>query len=153
MKHLFTFIIFSLLAMATQAQTAAVVTPTSKDTAAASAILTIKEAEYDFGKIPQGKPVTHIFEIVNNGTDTLKIANVQATCGCTTPEWEKDKVQAPGETTKITVGYNAASEGAFTKPITVTYNGNYLKQLIIKGEVWKTPATSAPENKALGSLE
>ena len=116
-------------------------------------VLVLKETEYDFGKIPQGKPVTHVFDIVNNGKDSLKIINVQASCGCTTPNWEKDKVQEPGEKTKITVGYNAASEGVFTKVITITYNNNLTKQIVIKGEVWKTPATSAPENKELGSLQ
>ena len=116
-------------------------------------VLVLKETEYDFGKIPQGKPVTHVFDVVNNGKDSLKIINVQASCGCTTPDWEKNKVQAPGEKTKINVGYNAASEGAFTKVITITYNGSLTKQIIIKGDVWKTPSTSAPENKELGSLQ
>ena len=116
-------------------------------------VLTLKETEYDFGKIPQGKPVTHVFDVANNGVDSLHISNVQASCGCTTPEWDRDKVQAPGEKTKITVGYNAASEGPFTKQITITYNGTQTKQITIKGEVWKTPATSAPENKDLGALK
>jgi len=116
-------------------------------------VLVLKETEYDFGKIPQGKPVTHIFDVVNNGKDSLKIINVQASCGCTTPDWEKDKVQAPGEKTKITVGYNAAGEGFFTKVITISYNGSLTKQITIKGEVWKTPSTSVPENKELGSLQ
>ena len=116
-------------------------------------ILLLKENEFDFGKIPQGKPVTHIFEVTNIGKDSLHIANVQASCGCTTPEWDREKVQAPGEKTKITVGYNAASEGPFTKSITITYNGTQTKQLLIKGEVWKTPVTSAPENKELGNLK
>ena len=115
--------------------------------------LGLKEAIYDFGKIPQGKPVTHVFEIVNNGMDSLKIANVQASCGCTTPDWERDKVQAPGQTTKITVGYNAASEGSFSKFITITYNGTQSKQITIKGDVWKTPLSSAPENAGLKSLK
>jgi hypothetical protein len=107
---------------------------------------------YDFGKIPQGKPVTHIFAVENIGKDSLKISNVQASCGCTTPDWERNKAQAPGEKTKITVGYNAAAEGPFTKFITITFNGTQSKQVTIKGEVWKTPATSAPENKDLKSL-
>lgn len=115
--------------------------------------LGLKEMVYDFGKIPQGKPVLHIFEVANTGKDSLKISNVQASCGCTTPEWEREKVQAPGQKTKITVGYNAASEGPFTKLITVTYNGNQSKQITIKGEVWKTPLSSAPENSGLKSLK
>lgn len=116
-------------------------------------LLVLKETEFDFGKIPQGKPVTHIFEVVNKGNEVLKISNVNASCGCTTPEWEKDKSVAPGETTKITVGYNAAAEGPFTKFITVSYNNAQSKQIIIKGEVWKTPGSSAPENKGLNDLK
>jgi hypothetical protein len=116
-------------------------------------VLVLKETEYDFGKIPQGRPVTHVFDVENNGTDSIKIMNVQASCGCTTPDWERNKVQAPNEKTKITVGYNAASEGPFTKTITISYNGNQTKQIIIKGEVWKTPATSAPDNKGIADLK
>jgi len=116
-------------------------------------VLGMKEIEYDFGKIPQGKPVTHVFEVINNGKDSLKISNVQASCGCTTPEWDKDKVQAPGEKTNINVGFNAGAKGVFTKTITITYNGGATKQITIKGEVWETPANSAPENKEAASLQ
>ena len=122
-------------------------------TVLADETLGLKETIYDFGKIPQGKPVIHLFEVVNNGKDSLKISNVQASCGCTTPEWEKEKVQAPGQSTQIKIGYNAASEGSFTKLITVTYNGSQSKQITIKGEVWKTPLSSAPENAGLKRLK
>jgi len=121
--------------------------------AEADAMLTLKESEFDFGKIPQGKPVTHIFEVINNSKVPLVITNVNASCGCTTPEWEKDKSVAPGQKTNITVGYNAAAEGPFTKFITVTYNDSQTKQITIKGEVWKTPGSSAPENKGLNELK
>jgi len=115
--------------------------------------LVLKEEVYDFGKIPQGKPVTHIFEVTNSGKAPLKINNVQASCGCTTPEWEKDKDIPAGGSSSIKVGYNAAAEGPFTKFITVTYNENLSKQITIKGEVWKTPAASAPENSGLNELK
>lgn len=114
--------------------------------------LLLKENEFDFGKIPQGKPVVHIFEFTNTGKTPFSLDKVQASCGCTTPEWNNDVI-APGATGKITVGYNAASEGAFAKPVTITYNGNLVKQIMIKGDVWKTPVTSAPENSALNSLK
>lgn len=115
--------------------------------------LAIKEAEFNFGKIPQGKPVTTVFTVTNSGKTPLKIENVQASCGCTTPEWEKEKAIEPGATSKITVGYNAAAEGPFNKTITITYNGTQTKQLAIKGEVWKTPAASAPANGAASDLK
>jgi hypothetical protein len=156
MKKLFTSLMAICLIMAAHAQTAAVTANTDQKALTiteADEMLTLKESEFDFGKIPQGKPVTHVFEVTNNSKIALKISNINASCGCTTPEWEKDKVVAPGEKTKITVGYNAAAEGPFTKFITVTYNETQSKQITIKGEVWKTPASSAPENKGLNDLK
>jgi len=150
------FIIVLLLGAATVSAGAQVVSTTkvvSQAEAVVDEALGMQETIFDFGKIPQGKPVTHIFDVINNGKDSLRISNVQASCGCTTPEWEREKVQAPGEKTKITVGYNAAAEGPFSKFITVTYNDTQTKQITIKGEVWKTPVSSAPENKALSSLK
>lgn len=114
--------------------------------------LEFKQTEYDFGKIPQNKPVYVYFEAVNKGDKALKIENVTAACGCTTPEWSKEEIAAGG-TTKIKVGYNAASEGYFDKPITVIYNGNVQKQLKIKGTVWKAPAGSAPSNASVQFLK
>ncbi len=118
----------------------------------ASESISLKETEFDFGKIPQGKPVTHIFEFTNTGATSVSLDNVQASCGCTTPDWNKDVV-APGASSKIIVGYNAQNEGPFAKPVTITYNGNQVKEIIIKGEVWKTPVTSAPENSSVNSLK
>ena len=129
------------------------VTANTLSIADADKMLTLSETEYNFGKIPQGKPVTHIFEVTNNSKLPLKITQVNASCGCTTPTWEKDKTVAPGEKTNITVGYNAAAEGPFTKFITISYNDTQSKQVTIKGEVWKTPGSSAPENKALNDLK
>ncbi len=161
MKKIFTLLAITVLTIHVTAQSPLVVAnakpvgvenpkPASPVT---EEVLVLKEVEFDFGKIPQGKPVTHVFEVLNNSRDSLRIANVQASCGCTTPEWDREKVQASGEKTKITVGYNAASEGPFTKQITITYNGTLTKQITIKGEVWKTPVTSAPENKGIENLK
>ncbi len=110
------------------------------------------EMEYDFGKIPQGKPVYHFFEIVNKSGAALKLDNVAASCGCTTPEWNREAIAA-GATEKIKVGYNAASEGPFDKTITVTYNGSATKVIRIKGTVWKAPAGAAPSNASINFLK
>ena len=153
MKKTITVTFFGLLAFSAGAQVISTDKVQPKTVAVVEEALGITETSFDFDKIPQGKPVTHIFDAVNNGTDSLKISNVQASCGCTTPEWDRNKVQAAGEKTKITVGYNAAAEGPFSKFITITYNGTQTKQITIKGEVWKTPISSAPENAALKSLK
>ncbi len=113
----------------------------------------VDKMEHNFGKIPQGKPVTTQFVITNNSKVSFKLDNVQASCGCTTPTWDREKVLKPGDSTLITVGYNAAAEGPFTKPVTITYNINEVKQLMIKGEVWNTPAASAPVNEKIKELE
>jgi hypothetical protein len=162
MKRILFLSVFSCLSMVMYAQheghnhaTAEKVSPAA-DVAIKTTLeenLLLKEAEHDFGKIPQGKPVTYVFEVSNTGKTALKIDNVQASCGCTTPEWDKEKAIDPGMNSKITVGYNAAAEGPFTKFITITYNGTQTKQLTIKGEVWKTPAASAPANAGLNDLK
>jgi hypothetical protein len=120
-------------------------------TATAEAIL-LKETEYDFGKVPQGKPVYHFFEVQNKSGEALKLDNVTASCGCTTPEWSKDAI-APGVVAKIKIGFNAAVEGPFEKYITVQYNGNVTKQIKIKGTVWKAPAGAAPANASVQFLK
>ena len=117
-----------------------------------SDVLKFKELEFDFAQIPQGKPVFHFFDIVNTGKDTIRLSNVQASCGCTTPEWNHEPI-APGATSKIKIGYNASAEGTFEKYITVTYNDNQTKQIKIKGTVWRAPSGSAPANASIQFLK
>src|SRR3984957_14881322 len=115
-------------------------------------VLQIKDNLHNFGKIPQGRPATYTFEIVNTGSTPLRLDNVHASCGCTTPEWSRDPIQ-PGATAQIRVGYNAFAEGAFTKTVTIIYNTNLTKLLTITGEVYKVPQTSAPENASVQFLK
>ena len=114
--------------------------------------LQFKEVEYNFGSVPQGKPVYHYFEIKNTGSKPITLNDVHASCGCTTPEWSKDPI-APGTTAKIKVGFNAASEGAFEKFISIQYNESIQKQIIIKGNVWRAPEGAAPANAVVQSLK
>jgi hypothetical protein len=115
-------------------------------------VLQLKENLHNFGKIPQGRPATYTFEIVNTGSVPLRLDNVQASCGCTTPAWSRDAIE-PGATAKIVVGYNAYSEGTFSKTVTIIYNTSQTKTLTIAGEVYKAPPTSAPENASVELLK
>jgi len=115
-------------------------------------VVQLKENAHNFGKIPQGRPATYTFEIVNTGGSALRLDNVQASCGCTTPEWSRDPIAA-GATAEIRVGYNAYAEGPFTKTVTIIYNTNQTKTLTISGEVYKMPVTSAPENSSVQLLK
>lgn len=112
----------------------------------------LKETTFDFGKIPQGRPVTHNFEVTNKGKAPLLIETVEASCGCTTPEWSQEPI-APGASSTIKVGFNAASEGKFSKTITIVYGGEKIKTLHITGDVFPAPATSAPLNASLSIIK
>lgn len=124
--------------------------PDTKNTV--PAVLSLKETSHDFGKIAQGRPVTYTFQVTNNSKEAVRLENVQASCGCTTPEWSREPI-APGGVTNIKVGYNAAAEGAFNKTVTIFYNNNQTKGIVISGTVFKAPATSAPANASLSLLK
>jgi len=143
MKYTFSIFLALMAFLSTDAQNAAVQSNLAKEDR-----LKLAETQFDFGKIAQGKPVTHIFEVTNTGREPLLLENVQASCGCTTPQWSKEPI-LPGATQQITVGYNAASEGLFEKSITIFYDKGLMKSIQIKGQVWKTPDQSAPVNKSL----
>jgi hypothetical protein len=143
---LFTTILSSAFAQVPMANTGGVALTRPPD------VVQLKENAHNFGKIPQGRPATYTFEIVNTGGSPLKLDNVQASCGCTTPEWSRDPIAA-GATAQIRVGYNAYSEGSFTKTVTIIYNTNQTKTLTISGEVYKMPVSSAPENSSVQLLK
>jgi hypothetical protein len=118
----------------------------------ASKKLEINQLLFDFGKIPQGKPVHHVFFVKNLSDKPISIDNVQASCGCTTPEWSRDSI-APGAISEIKVGYNAASIGSFEKTINVQFGKNESETISIRGFVWQNPEFHAPLNKSIANLK
>ena len=89
----------------------------------------------DLGEIPQNQPKTVDFEFRNTGKTPVIITNVKASCGCTATDYTKTPVK-PNATAKVTVSYNAAAKGSFSKSITVTTNAEQVpKVLTIKGTV------------------
>ncbi len=91
---------------------------------------------HDFGKIPQGTPVSVDFKFTNTGEEPLIISNVESTCGCTVPKYTNTPV-LKGQTGIITVTFNAASvQPSFAKAVTIKSNARTpIKLLYIKGEV------------------
>lgn len=81
-----------------------------------------KETKYNFGTIPQGIPAFTTFTFSNTSKKPLVIANVQSSCGCTTPEFGKEPI-LPGKSAVIKAGYNAASLGNFKRTLSVTFVG------------------------------
>ena len=114
----------------------------------AQGILKFKEETHNFGKIPQGVPVTTEFVFTNTGNAPVVLSEVKATCGCTTPDWTKTPV-APGKTGTIKATFNAAAAGPFNKSITVTSNAETPTiVLFLKGEVEKKPVAAAATKPA-----
>jgi hypothetical protein len=111
-----------------------------------------KELDHDFGKIPQGKPAEFDLLMKNISSDSLRIDNVVAGCGCTTPKYEHGPY-APGETFKVTVGFNGNAMGTFAKIITVYFNGGMSKVIRFHGETFSVPSNAAPANPAVQQLK
>lgn len=91
---------------------------------------------HDFGKIPQGKPVSYEFKFTNTGEEPLIISNVESSCGCTVPKYTSTPV-LKGQSGTITVTFNAAAvQPSFAKAVTIKSNARTpTKLLYIKGEV------------------
>lgn len=89
----------------------------------AKAAINWEKTKHDFGKIPQGKPVSITYEFTNSGNAPLIIASVSPSCGCTTQDFTKNSI-APGKKGFITLTYNAVAVGNFTKSATVNTNAD-----------------------------
>lgn len=93
------------------------------------------ETDHDFGKIPQGKPVTVEFQFTNAGSEPLIVSKATGSCGCTGVEFPKDPI-LPNKSGTIKATFNAAAVGPFTKSVTVESNADTgLTILQFKGEV------------------
>lgn len=146
----------ALFASATNAQSKA--TPTSTATGTSTAQQTAPTAdqnpdahmkftteEHNFNTIPEGPAVSFDFDFKNIGKEPIVLSTVQASCGCTTPNWSKEPI-LPGKSSKITATYNTQGRpGNFTKTITVNSNVG-TKILKISGMVEKAPDASVPQN-------
>ena len=106
------------------------------------------KTKHDFGKIPQGTPVTYTFKFVNSNPSAVTINNAKASCGCTTPNYSKEPIPAGGTGT-MTVRYNAAATGVFNKSITVDTNLGTIV-LYISGVVQAKPAEPTPTPIKIG---
>lgn len=120
MKHVFSLLLTLLVSVAAQAQ----------------GVLTFEKELHDFGSVPEGTLATHEFRFRNTGNQPIIIANVQASCGCTTPDWTKTPV-LPGKTGMVKAVYSSAGRpGVFNKTVTVTSNATTPSTVLtIKGNV------------------
>ena len=115
-------------------------------------VIEFKELDHDFGKIPFGKPAEFELELKNISKDSIKIENVQVGCGCTTPKWSPGPY-ASGETFKIGIGLNGATDGEFHKVVTVFFYGGFSQVIKFHGQTYKTPDNAAPGNSTIEKMK
>ncbi|MDR0743883.1 MAG: DUF1573 domain-containing protein [Tannerella sp.] len=102
------------------------------------------ETSHDFGTIGENDGYAeHIFNFKNTGDAPLTISRVQASCGCTRPEWTQKPVE-PGQEGVIIITFNPKGRiGNFNKSATVytnEENGHKRHKLTITGVVVEKPA-------------
>lgn len=106
--------------------------------------LTFEEPSHEFGAIKEvDGPAEFDFVFKNTGTDPIKILNVRASCGCTTPAWTREEV-APGQNGFIKASYNPRNRpGPFHKTLTVTTSAAQNSTIILRisGQVEPKPRT------------
>lgn len=83
--------------------------------------LVFREKVFDFGELREVQgPAGHEFVFTNGSGRPVKILNVTASCGCTTPGWTKEPV-LPGKTGFVKALFDPKGRpGFFNKTLTVT---------------------------------
>jgi hypothetical protein len=113
-----------------------------------------KSKTYDFGEVLESAgAVDYEFTFTNLANRPMRILNVQASCGCTTPGWTKETVAASGSGF-IKVSFDPKGKpGYFSKTLTVTtdIDKNPIV-LTIKGNVVDKKRPTDELKMALGNL-
>ena len=86
-------------------------------------VITFDSATCRFGTLAVGEKFTHTFRFTNTGKSPLIIAQVNPSCGCTTPkDWPTDPI-APGAEGQITVEFNSTgNSGQVDKSVSLVTN-------------------------------
>lgn len=92
------------------------------ETSGPATSISFEKSTHDFGKVMQDSENSYRFKFTNTGSEPLVITNVQASCGCTAPNYPKHPIK-PGESDEILVEYRPGKqEGQQNKTVTVTAN-------------------------------
>lgn len=85
-------------------------------------VIELSKQVWDFGTITEGEIVRGQVWIKNVGSKTLKISDVNTSCGCTVPELSS-KVIAPGKTSELKVIFNSQGrKGRVEKHVEIESN-------------------------------
>lgn len=109
--------------------------------------LDFSTTDHNFGEINEKDGFAEFtFDFVNTGDEPIKILNVRASCGCTTPGWTREQVM-PGDSGFVKARYNPRNRpGKFRKSLRISTQGGVADQtLYISGFVKPKPKTLEQE--------
>lgn len=104
-------------------------------------VMSFDKTSHDFGTINEGDKVTTTFSFTNTGDEDLIIVDARGSCGCTVPEYPKNKPIAPGETGSIVVSFDSSNKpGIQQKSVTLSANTASGREMLrIKSNVTPDP--------------
>lgn len=84
--------------------------------------ISFDKKEHDFGKIPQHTVVKAVIPFKNTGDGTLRIKDIQSSCGCT-GSFVTKKVVGPGQESALEIRFNSGEyRGRIVRYITIITN-------------------------------
>ena len=104
-------------------------------------VMTFEKTSHDFGTINEGDRVTTQFSFKNTGNSDLIIVDARGSCGCTVPNYPKNKAIKPGESETITVNFDSSNKpGMQQKSVTLSANTSSGREMLrIKANVTPDP--------------
>ncbi len=114
----------------------------------------VDEPVFDFGRVEQGKKVTHDFRFTNQGNRDLRVRSVKTSCGCTAAVIAADTIP-PGTEGAIQATFDTKRfAGQKAKDIRVHTNDplNPVTTLTLQGEI-TTEVQVQPAQLYLGRLQ
>lgn len=96
--------------------------PEKKEVKLEGARIIFSETQHNYGKVEEDKKYSHIFKFANNGTATLDIKDVKASCGCTATLLSNSNFK-PGESGTLKVELDTKGRnGRMSRSITIESN-------------------------------
>jgi hypothetical protein len=95
------------------------------------------EKLHDFGKVPSNSNTQYVFEFTNKYRETIRVASVRSTCGCTIPTVLDATVESRKKGRILAVFNTKSFTGPKSATITVVIDKPYYAevQLVVAGEI------------------
>jgi len=108
----------------------------SNDDVLNQAVMIFDTLIHDFGTIIEGEQVVCYFEYRNGGEEELLITSVEATCGCTTPNWSREPL-GQGEKRDLEIIFDTSGRSGMQRKVVTVYSNatNQKVQLTIRANV------------------